>query len=90
VEDEVQGKGKNETKKGNNSKEEERGINRSRRRRSNLVLQNVYKSRDIVTEIKIRRLEWLGHVIRMEDTRIPKMIFNTKPEGTLGDPSCDG
>jgi hypothetical protein len=44
----------------------------------------VYKSPDIVTEIKIRRLEWLGHVIRMEGTRIPKMIFNTKPEGRRG------
>jgi hypothetical protein len=49
--------------------------------RSNLELQNVYKSPDIVTEIKIGRLEWLGNVIRMEDTCIPKMIFNTKPEG---------
>jgi hypothetical protein len=37
-----------------------------------------------VTEIKVRRLEWLGHVIRTEDTRIPKMIFNVKPEGRRG------
>jgi hypothetical protein len=50
-------------------------------RRRNVELQNVYKSPDIVTEIKIRRLEWLEHVIRMEDTRIPKMALNTKPEG---------
>jgi hypothetical protein len=49
--------------------------------RSNLELQNAYKPRVIVTEIEIRRLEWLGHVIRMEDTRIPKMILNTKLEG---------
>jgi hypothetical protein len=49
--------------------------------RSNLELQNVYKSPDIVTEIKIRRLEWLEHVIRMEDTCIAKIIFSTKPEG---------
>jgi hypothetical protein len=41
-------------------------------------------SPDIVAEIKIRRLEWLGHVIRMEDTHIPKMIFNTKLEGRCG------
>jgi hypothetical protein len=52
--------------------------------RSNLEPQNVYMSPDIVTEIKIRRREWLGHVIRMEDTCIPKMIFNTKPEGRRG------
>jgi hypothetical protein len=52
--------------------------------RSNLELQNVYKSPDIVAEIKLRRLEWLEHVIRMEDTRIPKMIVNAKPEGRRG------
>jgi hypothetical protein len=32
-------------------------------------------SPDIVTEIKVRRLEWLGHVIRMEDTCLPKMVL---------------
>jgi transcription termination factor 2 len=52
--------------------------------RSNLEIQNMYKSRDIVTEIKVRRLEWLGHVIRMEDTRLPKMVFSPKPEGRRG------
>jgi hypothetical protein len=49
--------------------------------RSNLEVQNMYKSPDIVTEIKVRRLEWLWHVVRMEDIRLPKMIFNAKPEG---------
>jgi hypothetical protein len=48
--------------------------------RSILEIQNMYKSSDIVTEIKVRRLEMLGHV-RMEDTRLPKMVFNAKPEG---------
>jgi hypothetical protein len=47
-------------------------------------IQNTNKSPDIVTEIKVRRLEWLGHVVRMEDTRLPKMVFNTKPEGRRG------
>jgi hypothetical protein len=49
--------------------------------RSNLEIQNMYKSPDIVTEIKVRRLEWLEHVVRMEDTHPSKMVFNAKPEG---------
>jgi hypothetical protein len=52
--------------------------------RSNLEIQNMYKSPDIVTEIKVRGLERLGHVVRMEDTRLPKMVFNGKPEGRCG------
>jgi hypothetical protein len=51
---------------------------------SNLEIQNMYKSPDIVAEIKVRRVEWLGHVVRMEDTRLPKMVFNAKPEGRRG------
>jgi hypothetical protein len=52
--------------------------------RSNQGIQNMYKSPDIVTEIKVIRLEWLGHVVRMEDIRLPKMVFNAKPEGRRG------
>jgi hypothetical protein len=52
--------------------------------RSNLELQTAYKSPDIVTEIKIRRLEWLGHIITMKDTCISKMILNTAPGGRHG------
>jgi hypothetical protein len=52
--------------------------------RSNLEIQNMYKSPDIVTEIKVRRMECLGHVVRMEDTCLPKMVFNAKPEGRRG------
>ena len=40
-----------------------------------------YKSQDIVTVIKIRRLEWLGDVIRMNETRSVKKIFEGKLEG---------
>jgi hypothetical protein len=46
--------------------------------RSNLELQNAYKSLDIVTKIKIIKLEWLGNFVRMQDTCIPKMV---KPLG---------
>jgi hypothetical protein len=29
-------------------------------------------------DIKIRRLGWVGHIIRMEDERIPKKVFKEK------------
>jgi hypothetical protein len=35
---------------------------------------------DIVTDIKKRRLEWIGHVVRMEHGRMVKKIFEGKPE----------
>jgi hypothetical protein len=39
-----------------------------------------------VDDIKIRRLEWAGHIIRMEEERIPKKVLNgnfhaTRPMG---------
>jgi hypothetical protein len=49
--------------------------------RTNLKLQNVYRSPDIVTDIKVRRLEWLGHIIRMDGARMAKKVFVSKPEG---------
>jgi hypothetical protein len=29
-----------------------------------------------VEDIKIRRLEWVGHIIRMDKERIPKKVLN--------------
>jgi hypothetical protein len=40
----------------------------------NSELESKYKSQD-VSVIKFRRLEWLGHVIRMNETMIIKNIF---------------
>ena len=31
--------------------------------------------------IKSNRLRWLGHVVRMHDERLPKMIMNARMEG---------
>jgi transcription termination factor 2 len=52
--------------------------------KTNLELITKYKSQDIVTVIKIRRLKWLGHVIRMNETRSVKKIFERKLEGRRG------
>ena len=52
--------------------------------KTNSELMAKYKSQDIVTVIKIRRLEWLGHVIRMNETGCVKKIFEGKLEGRRG------
>ena len=54
------------------------------RNKTNAELITKYKSQDIVTVIKIRRLEWLGHVIKMNETRSVKKIFEGKLEGRRG------
>jgi hypothetical protein len=46
-----------------------------------LELMTKYKAPDIVNVIKIRRLEWLGHVVRINETRSVKKIFEGKLEG---------
>jgi hypothetical protein len=43
-----------------------------------------YKSQDIVTVIKIRRLDRIRHVIRMNETRSVKKIFEGKLDGRSG------
>jgi hypothetical protein len=37
-----------------------------------------------VNVIKIQRLGWLGHVVRMNETRTVKKIFEEKSEGRRG------
>jgi hypothetical protein len=43
-------------------------------------LNTKYKAPNTVNVIKIRRLEWLGHVVRMNETRSVKKIFEGKLE----------
>jgi hypothetical protein len=47
----------------------------------NEELMTKYKAPDIVNIIKIRRLELLGHVVRMNETRSVKKIFEGKLKG---------
>ena len=56
------------------------------RPRWNNELYILYKDLNIVEDIKIRRLGWAGHIIRMEEERIPKKVLNgafhnTRPAG---------
>jgi hypothetical protein len=36
----------------------------------------LYNELNIVGDIKIRRLEWAGHIIGIEEERIPKKVLN--------------
>ena len=56
------------------------------RPRWNRELYSLYNEPNIVEDIKIRRLGWAGHIIRMEEERIPKKVLNgdfytTRPVG---------
>ena len=46
--------------------------------RWNSELYSLYSEPNIVEDIKIRRLGWAGHIIRMEEERIPKKVLNGK------------
>jgi hypothetical protein len=47
-----------------------------------IMNSTAYNNLNIVEDIKIRRLGWAGHIIRMEDERIPKMVLNRRFHNT--------
>jgi hypothetical protein len=47
----------------------------------NRELNNLIKNSDIVRFVKSKRRAWLGHVMRMEEKRIPKRVLEWKPVG---------
>jgi hypothetical protein len=49
--------------------------NREWRTRTNRELEEMSKGENIVKWIKGQRISWLGHMERMEENRMPKMIF---------------
>lgn len=51
------------------------------RRRYNNELYSIYKDPPIRRIVKAARLRWAGHVARMNDAEIPKMILNGNPGG---------
>jgi hypothetical protein len=52
--------------------------------KTNEELMTKYKAPGIVNVIKIRRLEWLEHVVRMNETRSVKEMLEGKLEGRRG------
>jgi len=50
--------------------------------RTNEEVRQLYGELDIVTEIKKRRLRWLGHVERMSEERAVKRLYQNAPEGS--------
>jgi hypothetical protein len=52
------------------------------KRRYDHELYKLFNEPDITGYIKVKRLEWAGHLMRTSENRTIKKIFNTKPEGT--------
>jgi len=50
--------------------------------RMNYELNELIGNANIVIFIKSKRITWIGHVMRMDDKRIPKRILQWKPIGT--------
>ena len=45
------------------------------RTRNNEEMDNILGREDIVGFVKARRISWIGHVERMEDSRMPKRVM---------------
>jgi len=50
--------------------------------RTNRELEEIRKGKNMVKWIKGQRINWLGHLERMEEDRMPKKIFIHEIEGT--------
>ncbi|GFV72776.1 uncharacterized protein TNCV_1232901 [Trichonephila clavipes] len=56
--------------------------NETWRRRSNLDIYQSYKESGVANFIKIQRIKWAGHVIRMNEDRTTKKDFNSQANST--------
>jgi hypothetical protein len=43
--------------------------------RDNENINNIIRKKDIVKYVKARRISWVGHVERMENSRMPKRVM---------------
>jgi hypothetical protein len=55
------------------------------RKRYNHELYEIFNDSNIVNYIKVKRLSWAEHLMRMSNERTLKKIFNTKPVGSRSD-----
>jgi hypothetical protein len=46
--------------------------------RNNEEIDNIIRKKDIVRFVKARRISWVGHVERREDSRMPKRVMTEK------------
>jgi hypothetical protein len=46
--------------------------------RNNEEIDNIIRKKDVVRFVKARRISWIGHVERMEDSRMPKRVMREK------------
>jgi hypothetical protein len=51
---------------------------RELRIRNNEEIDNIIRKKYIVRFVKARRISWIGHVERMEDSRMPKRVMREK------------
>ena len=54
-------------------------------KRTHCELYEIFSESNMVNYIKTRRLTWAGHLVRMNNDRTLKKIFNTKPDGARSD-----
>jgi len=54
------------------------------RTRYNFELARDFGEPNIVAVVKVQRLRWAGHLVRMEETRAPSMLFRNNLEGRRG------
>jgi len=50
------------------------------RKRYNYEIYETFSESNIVNYIKVKRLAWAGHLVRMNSDRTIKKIFNSKPD----------
>jgi len=49
-------------------------ISRKDKMRNNIIKQKMNVTRSLLEDIKTKQLKWYGHVQRMEEGRLPKMV----------------